>query len=201
MNNTATSHAQRRRIILDEIKRRDAAGESLSVREICRATGGSFRTISSVLMEYREQTALRFLDGRAALSPTERESALRERLDLAYREKADLAQENLRLSNELDEAQKVIAAQRDSIARFEGQLSPIWKEMLSSLDMLRHLRVEDLASAIDALKRQVATKAAADPSKQEHRLVAENQHLIGQVVKLTEQITVLERRLEYGDDD
>lgn len=200
MDNTATSHSQRRRIILDEIKRRDAAGESLSVREICRATRGSFRTISSVLMEYRAQTALRFLDGRAALSPTERESVLRERLDLSYREKADLAQENLRLSNELDEAQKVIAAQRDSIARFEGQLSPIWKEMLSSLDMLRHLRVEDLASAIDALKRQVTAKVA-DPSKQEHRLVAENQHLIGQVVKLTEQITVLERRLEYGDDD
>ena len=199
MNNIATSHAQRRRTILAEIKRRDAAGESLSIREVRRVTGGSFRTISSVLMEYREQTALRFLDGRAAQSPTERESALRERLGLAYREKADLAQEILRLSKELDEAQKVISAQRDSIARFEGQLSPIWKEMLSSLDMLRHLRVEDLAATIDALKRQVATRTS-DPSRQEHRLVAENQHLIGQVVKLTEQITVLERRLEYGDD-
>ena len=200
MNNTATSHAQRRQIILDEIKRRDAAGESLSVREIRGVTGGSFRTISSVLAEFREHTALRFLDGRAAQSPTERESALRERLDLASREKADLVQENLRLSNELDEAQKVIAAQRDSIARFEGQLSPIWKEMLSSLDMLRHLRVEDLAATIDALKRQAATRTA-DPSRQEHRLAAENQKLIAQVVKLTEQNRVLESRLEYGDDD
>lgn len=200
MNNAATPHAQRRRIILDEIKRRDAAGESLSVREIRCITGGSFRTISSVLTEFREKTALRFLDGRAAQSPTERESALRERLDLAYREKADLTQENFRLTNELGQAQKVIADQRDSIARFEGQLSPIWKEMLSSLDMLRHLRVEDLASTITALKRQVATRTT-DPSKQEHRLVAENQRLIGQVVKLTEQITDLERRLEYGDDN
>ena len=199
MNNFATSHAQRRRTILDEINRRDTAGESLSVREICRVTGGSFRTISSVLTEYREHTAFRFLDGRAALSPTERESALRERLDLAYREKADLVTDNLRLSKELDEAQMVIAAQRDSIARFEGQLSPIWKEMVSSLDMLRHLRVEDLASTIDALKRQV-TARGTDTSKQEHRLVAENQQLIASVVKLTERIRVLERRLEYGED-
>jgi len=200
MDNSATSHTERRRIILDEIKRRDGDGESLSTREIRRVTGGSFRTITSVLAEFREMTALRFLDGRAAQSPTERESALRERLDLAHREKADQTKENRRLSRELDEAQKIISAQRDSIARFEGQLSPIWKEMLSRLDMLRHLAIEDLASAIKALKKQATTKPT-DPSKQEHRLAAENQQLIAQVVKLMEQITVLERRLAYGDDE
>jgi hypothetical protein len=202
-NEPNNSHSARRQRILEAIKRRANAGESLAVRAIHAEVGGSYRTISSVLQEYRDSTAIRFLDGRAALSQDERERALRERLAAETLRAKGLEVEVANLRASLDQTNELVALQRAALDRFEGQLSPIWREMMERVDMLRHLRVDDLTSTILDLKTQVRAIPLPDKLENDSRvsiLEAKNQKLIQQLSKLAERNSELERRLEDDRD-
>jgi hypothetical protein len=203
MGNTDKSHAVRRQLILSEIERRACVGEALSVRAIAAATGGSHRTITAVLNTYRESNEIRFLDGRAARSQDEREMALRERLQAALLRTADIEVELVRTVARLNAANELIASQRDSLERFEKHLPPVWREMMERLDMLRHLRVDDLANTLAELKAKAAGNADVGPVMDRDSrialLEAKNQKLVQQVVRLTEKNTELARRLDDAD--
>jgi hypothetical protein len=202
-NDINNSHAARRRRILNVIERRAQSGESLAIRAIHAEVGGSYRTISAVLQEYRDATVVHFLDGRAALSQDERERALREQLAAEVLRSKMLEVEVANLKASLEQANDLLALQRAALDRFEGQLSPIWREMMERVDMLRHLRVDDLTATMLDLKAQVRALPLPEKLDTDSRvsiLEAKNQRLIQQVTKLTERNVQLERRFEDEQD-
>lgn len=191
------SHAHRHRRIWAEILRREQEGEVLTVRAIHGVTGGSFRTISRILNTHRANQG--YLSGPAnhlpatlpgeppRQTPGERDRLLRLALATAHREILKLRQQRDELLAKSRQQEAAIAAHQDSLARFEGHLAPIWREMANHLDLLRRLQRLDLPrllATLDHLSQTPPNLPATPEAKRLAKLESDKQQLIRQLFEL-----------------